>query len=146
MERVAVALALLAVAVVAAAVVRRGSAPATPARTGGTVPEQLDRADFVRADAPWLVVAFSARTCLACAGTWEKVVQMESAQVAVQDVAFEERRNLHRRYGVEHVPLVLVVDGEGVVRGRFVGPPTAAELWSALAELRRDAGPGGAPP
>lgn len=105
-------------------------------RTGYTVPDQLDRADFERPDAPWLVVEFSSRTCLSCADTWEKVKVLESDEVAVQDVAHQDRKDLHDRYGIEAVPVVLVADREGVVQKSFVGPPSAADLWAALAELR----------
>ena len=136
MERLAVAVALALVAVAVAAIVRRRSAPPAPTRTGHTVPDHLDRADFVRPDAPWLVVEFSSSTCLSCAGTWEKVALLESTEVAVQDVAYQQRRDLHDRYGIEAVPVVLIVDGEGVVRASFVGPPPAADLWAAAAALR----------
>ena len=136
MERLLVAVALAFVAVAVAAIVsRRGSRPA-PTRTGHTVPDHLDRDDFDRPEAPWLVVEFSSSTCLSCAGTWEKVAPLESDEVAVQDVAYQERRDLHDRYGIEAVPVVLVVDAEGVVRTSFVGPPPAADLWSAVAALR----------
>ena len=136
MERLLLAVAIAVVAVAVAAVARRRTAPPAPTRTGHTVPDQLDRADFDRADAPWLVVEFSSRTCLSCAGTWEKVALLESDEVAVQDVAYQERRDLHERYGIEAVPVVLVADDEGVVRASFVGPPPAADLWAKLAELR----------
>jgi hypothetical protein len=135
-ERLILAVALLAAAVAVAAVVRRRTAPTAPIRTGSTVPHQLDRADFDRPDAPWLVAAFSSRTCLSCAGTWEKVALLESDQVAVQDVAWQERRDLHDRYGVESVPVVLVADAEGTVVRSFVGPPSAADLWAAVASAR----------
>jgi len=142
-DRLVVALALAAAAVTVAAVVRARTAPPAPTRTGHTVPDQLDRRDFARPDAPWLVVEFSSRTCLSCAGTWEKVAVLESAEVAVQDVPFQEARELHDRYAIDAVPLVLVADHEGVVRGSFVGPPTAADLWASLADLRE---PGSVPP
>jgi hypothetical protein len=142
-DRLLVALALVAVAVAVAAVVRRRSAPSAPTRTGHTVPDQLDRADFARPDAPWLVVEFSSRTCLSCAGTWEKVALLESRDVAVQDVAYQEAKDLHDRYGIDAVPAVLVADEDGVVRASFIGPPTAADLWASLAELRQ---PGSVPP
>jgi hypothetical protein len=135
-ERLAIAVAIAVVAVVVAAVARRRSAPPAPTRTGHTVPGQLDRADFADPDKPWLVVEFSSRTCLSCAGTWEKVALLESAEVAVQDVAYQERRDLHDRYGIESVPVVLVADADGVVRSSFVGPPPAADLWAAVAALR----------
>jgi hypothetical protein len=135
-ERLAIAVAIAVVAVAVAAVVRRRAAPPAPTRTGHTVPDHLDRADFADPEKPWLVVEFSSRTCLSCAGTWEKVALLESAEVAVQDVAYQERRDLHDRYGIESVPVVLVADAEGVVRSSFVGPPPAADLWAAVAALR----------
>ncbi len=32
--------------------------------------------------------------------------------------------------------MVLVADADGVVRASFVGSPSAADLWAAVAELR----------
>jgi len=37
------------------------------------------------------------------------------------------------------VPLVLIVDAEGVVRRDFLGPVTATDLWAAVAEVRNPA-------
>ena len=136
MERVALALALIVVAVGAATLIRHRRKPAAPTRTGAATPEHLERVDFERPDAPWLVVAFSSTSCLSCADTWEKVALLESGDVAVQDVSFQEHRELHERYGVHSVPLVLVVDADGGVRATYLGPPTAADLWAKLAELR----------
>jgi protein-disulfide isomerase len=135
-ERLAVAVALVVAAVAVAAVLRRRSAPPAPTRTGHTVPDQIARADFDRPDAPWLVVAFSSRTCLSCQDTWQKVELLRSEEVAVQDVPYQDRRDLHDRYGIEAVPVVLVADAEGSVVRSFVGPPTAADLWAAVAEAR----------
>jgi len=136
MERVALAIALIAVAIGVAALIRKRATPAGPTRTGSGVPAHLDRGEFVRPDAPWLVVAFSSTSCLSCAGAWEKVEALESSEVAVQDVSFQERRDLHERYGVHSVPLVVVVDADGAVRASYRGPPPAADLWAKLAELR----------
>jgi hypothetical protein len=142
-DRLLLAAGLVVVAAVVAAVIRARTAPPAPTRTGHTVPDQLDRGDFARADAPWLVVAFSSRSCLSCAGTWEKVAVLESEDVAVQDVPFQDERALHDRYGIDAVPVVLVADAQGVVRAGFVGPPTAADLWATVADLRQ---PGSVPP
>jgi hypothetical protein len=106
------------------------------------VPAMLDRNDFVRPDAPWLVAAFSSSTCLSCADAWDKVQLLESDDVAVQEVEAIERRDLHQRYGIEAVPMVLVADEDGDVRASFIGPPTAADLWAVVAELRE---PGSTP-
>jgi hypothetical protein len=140
-ELLVVVLALVAVGVAAA--IRARTRPPAPTRTGWAAPDQLDRQDFERPDAEWLVVLFSSDTCLACAGTWEKVELLESADVAVQDVSFQADRGLHERYAIDAVPVVVVADAEGVVRSRFVGPPSAADLWASVAELRS---PGTVPP
>jgi hypothetical protein len=142
MGRLAFAVGLIVIAVVVAHVLRQRAPARRPIRTptrAGT-PSHLDRADFARPDAPWLVVAFSSDTCSSCAGTWEKVALVESAEVAVEDVTFPARRDLHERYAIDSVPLVVVADADGAVRATFLGPPAAAELWARLAELR-DGGP-----
>ena len=136
MIRLLLVVALAVVAVAVAAVIQRRTRPPAPTRTGSTVPDQLDRADFARPDADWLVVLFSSTTCLSCRGTWEKVEALASAAVAVEDVTFQDHRDRHDRYGIEAVPLVLVADAQGTVRASFVGPPSAADLWASLADLR----------
>ena len=143
MGRLLLVVVLAAAAAAVAVVIQRRSRPPAPTRTGWTVPDQLDRGDFVRPDAEWLVALFSSESCLSCAGTWEKVEPLESDAVAVQDVSFQAQRAIHDRYGIEAVPLVLVADVEGVVRTSFVGPPSAADLWASMAELRA---PGSVPP
>lgn len=142
MEQLAIAAVAVLVAVALAAVLRRRTPDAPTAPTTYPVPAQLDRTDFDRPDAEWLVAVFSSRTCLACADTWEKAQILDSPQVAVQEIEVSARRDLHERYGVEGVPLVVIADREGVVRTSFVGPPTATDLWAAVAELRE---PGSVP-
>ncbi|MGH9273673.1 MAG: TlpA family protein disulfide reductase [Acidimicrobiales bacterium] len=142
MERVLIALALAAVALVVAAVVQRRQRPEALVRTGYAVPAQLDRADFARPDAPWLVAVFTSATCNACAGVWDKAQHLESDAVVVQRVEHVADRALHDRYGIEAVPLALVVDPTGVVRASFMGPVTATDLWAAVAEARE---PGSTP-
>jgi hypothetical protein len=126
-----------------AAYLRRRDRSAPQQGPSYAVPSQLDRGDFARPDAPWLVAVFSSSTCLACQGTWEKALLLESDEVATQDVEAVADRELHQRYGVDAVPLVVVADAAGVVRRSFVGEPTATDLWAALAELRE---PGSVPP
>jgi hypothetical protein len=66
----------------------------------------------------------------------EKVRALESPDVAVYDAEFHERRDLHERYGVEAVPIVVIVDAEGVTRASFTGNASATDLWAKVAELR----------
>lgn len=143
MVQVVVVVVLGAAAVGVAALLRRRGRPEPARGPSYAVPAQLDRGDFVRPDAPWLVVVFSSSTCLACQGTWEKAQLLESDEVATQEVEAVADALLHQRYGIDAVPLVVVVDAGGVVRRSFVGPPTATDLWAALAELRE---PGSVPP
>ena len=145
MDRVLLAVGL-AVVVIAVALVlqrrRRNDAPTQP--TGGfEAPAQVDRADFVRPDAPWLVVTFTSSTCSTCAEVWSKARLLESDMVAVQEVEVGTDPDLHARYVIEAVPITIVVDAEGVVRSSFLGPVSSTHLWAALAELRE---PGSVPP
>lgn len=140
-----IVLALVAVAGAVAFVVQRNDPSAAAAEPGPswTVPTHLDRSDFVRPDAAWLVAVFSSSTCLACQGTWDKAQVLGSPDVAVQSLDSIADKAVHDRYGVDAVPMVLVVDGAGEVRRSFMGEPTATDLWAALAELRE---PGSVPP
>lgn len=133
---VLVLLVIGAAAVAVAAVLRKRDADVPDQGSSWAVPTNLDRQDFVRPEAEWLVVVFSSSTCLACQGTVEKARILDSEAVAVQDVEAIADKELHDRYGVDAVPMVLVVDAEGAVRRSFVGPPTATDLWAAVAELR----------
>ena len=134
MERVLLAVGIaLAVALLAWALERRR--PQAPTQRRWAVPDQLDRADFERPGAPWLVAVFSSETCDSCATAVERARVLASADVAVQEVEVTARGDLHRRYNVEAVPTLLVADRQGVVRASIVGPPGTDELETALAEL-----------
>jgi hypothetical protein len=141
--QLAVLLVLVAVAAVVAVVLARRGGTAPARAQSWAVPTLVRRDDFDRPDAPWLVLVLSSSTCLACQGVWEKAVALESDVVAVQRVDAIERKDLHDRYGIDAVPMTLLVDAAGGVRRDFVGPVTATDLWAALAELRD---PGSVPP
>jgi hypothetical protein len=141
-ERLVIALVLAAVAVAVAAVLQRRQRVDAPVRTGYAVPDQLDRGDFDRPEAPWLVAVFSSATCRTCAGVWEKARQLASDDVVVQEIEVGQARALHQRYRIEAVPTTVVADVAGVVRASFLGPVTAADLWAEVAELRE---PGSVP-
>ncbi|HEX2575281.1 MAG TPA: hypothetical protein VHK88_02970 [Aquihabitans sp.] len=143
MGQVLIVVVLGALAVGVAALLRRRGADAPQPGASWAVPSHLDRADFERPDAPWLVAVFSSATCLSCQGTWAKAQLLGSDAVAVQEVEAVARKDLHERYRVEAVPMVLVADASGAVARSFVGEPTATDLWAALAELRE---PGTVPP
>ena len=125
-----------------AAIIERRQRPDAPVRTGYAVPAQVDRADFPRPEAPWLVVVFTSATCNTCSGVWERAQPLESEVVAVTEAELVVARDLHERYAIEAVPTTLVVDRLGIVRASFLGPLTATDLWAAVAEARE---PGSTP-
>lgn len=143
MDRVALAVALAAVVIVVALVLQRRR-PDAPAGGGvqHAAPPQLDRADFERPEAPWLVVVFTSATCSTCADVWAKAEVLASDDVAVQEVEAVRDRALHQRYQVGAVPIVVIADQRGVVVDSFLGPVSATHLWAALAEARE---PGSVP-
>ena len=61
MDKVAIAAVILAIAVLIAQQLSRRK-PDPPTQQAWTVPQQLDRADFERPDAPWLVATLSLKT------------------------------------------------------------------------------------
>ncbi len=123
-------------AVVVAVVVQRRQRPAAPTATGYNVPDQLDRADFARPQAPWLVAVFTSATCHSCAAVWDKARMLDSDVVATHEVEVTASGELHGKYGIDGVPATVVADIDGVVRASFLGPVTATDLWATVAELR----------
>ena len=142
MERVIVALVIVALVAVVAVVVRRRRVPDAPTQRRFTAPEQLDRSDFARPDAPWLVAVFSSATCDVCAQVLDKAKVLECADVAVVEVEYSADRALHERYSIDAVPTLVVADAKGVAVATFLGPMTATDLWAAVAEARE---PGSTP-
>jgi hypothetical protein len=139
MVAVIVLLVVVAAAVAIAFMVGRNTkadAPTQPAQY--VVPAQLDREDFSHPESPWLVAVFTSRTCSSCANTVEKALALRSDEVFVQEIEFSDERTLHDRYEVEAVPMVLVADAKGIVRASFIGSPSAADLWSTVAQLREN--------
>jgi len=134
-ERVLIAAAIVVVAVVVALVARRRR-PDPPTQPGRSVPTQLDRTDFDRPDAPWLVAVFTSATCATCADTLAKAEVLASNDVAVAHAEWQTRRDLHDRYRIDAVPLLVIADRDGVVRRSFAGPVSATDLWAAVAAAR----------
>lgn len=134
---------IVGMAAVAATVLRRRTTAAdVPTQSARPVPTQLDRRDFARPEAPWLVAVFSSATCDTCADVIAKAVVLDCAEVAVDDVEYTARRAVHAKYTIDAVPSVVVADADGVVRASFLGPVTATDLWAAVAEARA---PGSSP-
>jgi hypothetical protein len=108
-------------------------------------PAQIDRNDFTRPEAPWLVAVFTSATCSTCAKVWTSTQLVESDEVAIQNIEVASDAALHERYAITAVPAVVIADAAGVARASYLGPPTSADLWAKLAELRDDSD-GATPP
>jgi copper chaperone CopZ len=134
--RVVVAIVILAIAAGIAWWLEHRRVVAPPSQGRAVAPEQLDRNDFPRPEAPWLVVLFTSRHCESCAGLVDKALPLASDEVAVAEVEYTLQPDLHARYRIDAAPITVVVDHEGVTRAAFIGAYAAPELWSALAEVR----------
>jgi len=137
-ERLVVAVGLVAVVAVVAFVVGRRQGPDVPSQPGRwPVPAQLDRDDFAGATAPWLAALFTSATCDSCARIEGMVRPLASKELVVTVLAWQEHKAIHDRYGIQAVPCFVLADDQGVVRHSFVGSEVrAADLWAAVAEAR----------
>jgi hypothetical protein len=133
--RVAIGAAILAVAALVARYLRRRPVPGPP-RDAYPIPRQLDRNDFPRPGASWLVAYFSSETCASCQGLGPKVRILECTEVSTHECSFETERATHDRYDISAIPMILIADHEGVVHRAFIGATTATDLWAAAAEAR----------
>jgi hypothetical protein len=61
-----------------------------------------------------------------------RVAALESPQVAVCEAEAFEHKDLHTRYRIEGVPMVVIADADGVVVRGFVGAVDSDELTDAL--------------
>lgn len=136
MERLLLAAVLVAFAVGVALVLQRRR-PDAPTQPRGRVPSQIDRAEFDRPEAPWLLVVFTSADCETCAGVWDKARVLGSDDLVVQEVEAVRDRALHRRYGIDAVPLVVLADARGVVVTHLLGPVRAEQLWETVARARQ---------
>lgn len=135
MTQVSIAVGVLVVALAVGALLRRRRTVDAPTQPAAAAPAQIDRADFVP-EVPWLVAVFSSATCSTCADVVAKAGVLASSDVAVVNVEYPVAAELHRKYHVDAVPIVVIADQTGVVRASFVGPVTATDLWAAVAEAR----------
>lgn len=129
MERVLIALLLLAAVTLAVALLRRSRSGPAPAR--------VDAAELGLDGAGVGVVQFSSPRCHSCQ-RWH--AELERAGVAATAVDVSERPELARRYRVRETPLVLAArESDGRVLAAYSGEPEAARV-DRLAELTGAAG------
>ena len=78
-------------------------------------PTLLLRADFPEAEKPWLLAVFTANRCRSCAAVWSEAQRLVSEEPAASRVSLIKiespcHKKLHRRYGVEAVPLTVAAE------------------------------------
>jgi len=139
MTQIIIVAAVAAVALAAGWYMQHQAPDAPTGPTNHRAPSQVDRADFTRPQTPWLVVVFTSATCNTCAKVWTSTQLVESDDVAIQNVEVAKNADLHERYSITAVPTTIIVDPHGVSRASFLGPPTYADLWAKLAEVRDEA-------
>lgn len=115
---------------------RRRASRTKPVATTAAVPPQIDRTDFVRPEAEWLVVLFSSEACESCAAMAQRIAALASDAVAVVDVEYSRSRSIHEKYGIDAVPVLGVYDRAGVARATFVGTTDTATLIDTIHNLR----------
>ncbi len=126
------AVALAAVALAAAWFIQRRTPDAPTNGSAYRVPNQIDRADFLRPDIDQIVVVFSSATCHVCAEIVELAMTFASRLIVVHNVEFTIDKALHERYAIDAVPTVLVADQLGVVTSAFTGQVRESSLRQAL--------------
>lgn len=132
MIQIVVAVVIVVAGGAVAAVIRRRDAGRLAQGNRWSVPAQLERRDFAEPTAERLVALFSSDTCDACAATWEQLERLVRPGTAIDKISYQDRADLHDRYGIDAVPTLLVADREGVVERSFVGPPDPDELAEVL--------------
>jgi hypothetical protein len=79
---------------------------------------------------------FTSATCHTCEDVATKAQVLSSSEVAVQRIDYTVNPDLHKRYQIDAVPLLVIADGAGVVHKGFIGPLKAQDLWAGMAECR----------
>jgi hypothetical protein len=143
MERLVIAAVIIIVVGAVALISRQRRVADAPTQREFNVPQQLDRSDFARPDAPWLVAVFSSATCDVCAGVAERAAVLESNDVAVSVIEFGEFKELHEKYKIDAMPTLVVADAQGITKKHFLGPVNATDMWAAVADAREPGSPPG---
>lgn len=139
MERL-IALVVLTAIAVAIAIALQRRRPDPPTAPSYRAPQQLDRSEFTRPDAPALLVVFGSTTCDTCPKVWSNVEELMGRLagtpaedgIAHQRVDVQEQPDLHRRYRIDGVPTTVLADADGVVASAWFGPVRTDELADAL--------------
>jgi len=137
-ERLVVLIVLTAIGIGVAALLQRRR-PDPPSAPGYRAPAQLNRAEFDHQDKPTLLAVFASVKCDSCPVVWDRAQTVHAAmapdqagRVGLQRIDVESNPDLHKRYKIDGVPTVVIVDADGVVDRAFFGPITENEIAEAL--------------
>ena len=121
---------------------QKGTSLGAPKPFAFAAPTLLVRSDFPEPEKPWLLAVFTANKCRSCDAVWDEAQKLVASQPAASRVALAKiespsQKKLHRRYGIEAVPLTVAADKNGEVQACHLGLLTPATL-NELAELLSD--------
>lgn len=136
MPQLAIFAAVVILAIAVGLVLRRRQRIDVPTQPEWLAPTQLDRSDFPGSGTPWLAVVFTSSTCDVCADVARKAQVLANDEITVAEVEYGTQRELHTKYRIDAVPIVVLADRRGVVRSSFIGPVSAADLWASVAAAR----------
>ena len=100
--------------------------------SGWSIPGHLSREDFGFTNESWLVVIFSSESCETCKPLVAESMKLSSLGIAIQEIAVETNKDLHEKYSIDAVPMLLLVDKFGVVRSSHLGPTNSEEVRNSI--------------
>lgn len=113
--------------------------PAASTGVSGSAAESLTSDDLAGATLGEQVtfVQFSTAFCQPCRATRTLLEQVSASHpgVAHVEIDAESHLDLVRRFDVMRTPTVLVLDGEGVIRGRATGVPRRDQIERTITSL-----------
>ena len=111
---------------------RRTDSPSVPK---SSLPIQVDRNDFNMPGMKWLLVLFSSESCSSCIQVREILSEIPLNSIHIQEVSFPQEKNLHTRYAINSVPIVLIANLEGVVIWSYAGVPPKDLIENLISTL-----------
>ena len=111
---------------------RRTDSPSVPK---SSLPIQVDRNDFEMPGMKWLLVFFSSESCSSCIQVREILSDIPLNSIHIQEVSFPQEKNLHTRYAINSVPIVLIANLEGVVIWSYAGVPPKDLIENLISTL-----------
>lgn len=124
---------------------RHSASTAGPVPTG-TVPTRIRRRDLGVGPDGWLLVLFSSSDCSSCARVRDRISTLAGPDVAIREVDHRSEPELHRRYGIDTVPLTVLVDRSGEVGLAVLGPVDDHHLAEIASHLDPGHGAGSTTP